>query len=104
MTKEITPEGPTTRRYTKQEKNQAVRLVFEFCKALGKAQGTVIWIADQLRYGTESLRRWVAQAEVDAWDVSDWERQVALQDALRTRFIENWCKVVQTVEHSKPLL
>jgi hypothetical protein len=26
------------------------------------------------------------------------------QDALRTRFIENWCKVVQTVEHSKPLL
>ena len=26
------------------------------------------------------------------------------QDALRTRFIENWCKVVQTVEHSNPLL
>jgi len=24
-------------------------------------------------------------------------------DALRTRFIENWCKVLQTREHSKPL-
>jgi hypothetical protein len=29
---------------------------------------------------------------------------VVSQDALRTRFIENWCKVVQTGEHSKPLL
>jgi hypothetical protein len=29
---------------------------------------------------------------------------VVSQDALRTRFIENWCKVVQTVEHSKPLV
>ncbi len=45
-----------------------------------------------------------AQAVGDAWDVSDWECQLALQDALRTRFIENWCKVVQTVEYSKPLL
>jgi hypothetical protein len=26
------------------------------------------------------------------------------QDALRTRFIEDWCKVLQTVEYSKPLL
>ena len=26
------------------------------------------------------------------------------RDALRTRFIENWCKVLQTVEHSKPVL
>jgi hypothetical protein len=36
--------------------------------------------------------------------VSDWEGQLVLQDALRTRFIENWCKVVRTVEFSKPLL
>jgi hypothetical protein len=64
----------------------------------------VVRTADQLRYGAESLRRWDTRAEVDAEDVSDWERQLVLQDALRTRFIENWCKVVQTVEHSKPLL
>ena len=43
-------------------------------------------------------RSWEAGtvAEVEAVSVS--------QDALRTRFIENWCKVVQTGEYSKPLL
>ena len=104
MTKEFTPGKPTTRRYAKQEKDQAVSLVFGLRKALGTSQITVIRIADQLQYGTESLRRWVAEAEVDAGDVSDWECRLGPQDALRTRFIENWCKVVQTVEHSKPLL
>ncbi len=68
MTREITSGIPTTRRYTKQEKDQAVRLVFELRKELGTTQGTVIPIADQLGYGTESVRRWVAQAEVDAGD------------------------------------
>ena len=34
-----------------------------------------------------------------------WVGSLAVpQDALRTRFIENWCKVVQTGGHSKPLL
>jgi hypothetical protein len=64
------------RRYRKREKDQTVRLVFEICKALGTSQGTVIRIADQLRYGTEPVRRCVAQAEVDAGDVSDWECQL----------------------------
>ena len=68
MSTEITPGRPTTRRYTKQEKDQAVRLVFELRKELGTTQGTVVRIADQLGYGSESLRRWVAQAEVDAGD------------------------------------
>jgi len=68
MTREITPGKPTTRRYTKQEKDQAVRLVFELRKELGTTQVTVIRIADQLGYGTESLRRWVAQAQIDAGD------------------------------------
>jgi transposase len=68
MATETTPGKPTTRRYTKEEKDQAVRLVFELRKELGTTQGTVVRIADQLGYGTESLRRWVAQAEVDAGD------------------------------------
>ena len=42
--------------------------MFELRKELGTTQGTVVRIADQLGYGTESLRRWVAQAEVDAGD------------------------------------
>ena len=55
--------------------------MFEPRKELGTARGTVVRIADQLRYGTESLRRSAAQAEVDAGDVSDWECQLTLQDA-----------------------
>jgi hypothetical protein len=61
-------------------------------------------IADQLRDGVESPRRSVAEAEVDARDVSGRECQLALQDALRTRFIENWRKMLQTGEHSKTML
>ena len=68
MTREITPGRPTTRRYTKDEKDQAVRLVFELRRELGTTQGTVIRIADQLGYGTESVRRWVADAEIEAGD------------------------------------
>jgi len=68
MTTEIAPGRPTTHRYTKQEKDQAVRLVFELRKELGTTQGTVVRIADQLGYCVEPLRRWVAQAEVDAGD------------------------------------
>ena len=104
VTKEITRGRPTLRRYCVEEKDQAVRLVFELRKDFGTTQGTVVQIADQLGYGTESFRRSVAQAEVDAGDMSDWECRLALQDALRTRFIENWCKMLQTVEYSKPLL
>ena len=68
MTKEITAGRPTTRRYGKDEKDQAVRLVFELRKELGTTQGTVVRVADQLGYGTESVRRWVAQAEIEARD------------------------------------
>jgi transposase len=68
MTKEITPGRPTTRRYAKEEKDQAVRLVFELRRELGTTQGTVVRVADQLGYGTESVRRWVAEAEIEAGD------------------------------------
>jgi transposase len=47
MSTEITPGLPTTCRQSKQEKDQAVRLVSEICRALGTAQGTVIRIAHQ---------------------------------------------------------
>jgi transposase len=68
MSKETTTGKPTTRRYTKDEKDQAVRLVFELRKELGTTQGTVVRIAEQLGYGTESVRRWVMDAEIDAGD------------------------------------
>ena len=43
-----------------------MRLVFQLRKEIGTSQGTVIRVADQLGYGAESVRRWVAQAEIDA--------------------------------------
>jgi transposase len=46
MTTEITPGKPITRRYTKQEKDQAVRLVFELRRELATSQGTVVPIAN----------------------------------------------------------
>ncbi len=70
MSIQMTPGKPTTRRYSKEEKDQAVRLVFQLRKELGTSQGTVIRIADQLGYGAESVRRWVGQAEIDAGDAA----------------------------------
>ncbi len=60
---------PTTRRYTPQEKDQAVRLVRQLCKELGTSQGTVKRVAEQLGYGVESVRTWVKQADIDDGDV-----------------------------------
>jgi transposase len=66
MSREVTAGKPTTRRYSQEEKDQAVRLVFQLRKELGTSQGTVVRVADQLGYGAESVRRWVSQAEIDA--------------------------------------
>lgn len=60
------PGKPTTRRYTDQEKEQAVRLVHQLQRELGSSQGTVRRVADQLGYGVESVRGWVKQAEIDS--------------------------------------
>ena len=56
---------PTTRRYSEQEKAQAVRLVWQLRAELGTDHGTVFRVASQLGYGTESVRAWVRQADID---------------------------------------
>jgi transposase len=56
---------PTTRRYSDEEKAQAVRLVGQLRAELGTDHGTVKRVADQLGYGTESVRSWVRQADID---------------------------------------
>ena len=65
MPNEIKPGRPTTRRYSPEEKAQAVRLVRQLREELGTSHGTVFRVARQLGYGTESVRAWVRQADID---------------------------------------
>ena len=84
MPKEVTPGKPNTRRYTPEEKAQAVRLVRQLRKELGTSQGTIQRVADQLGYGPESLRKWVQRAEDDAGEAPG----VTTVDAERMRQLE----------------
>jgi transposase len=65
MPAERVPGKPTTRRYSDQEKAQAVRLVRQLRAELGTEHGTVHRIAKQLGYGIESVRSWVRHADID---------------------------------------
>ena len=65
MPKEQSPGKPTTRRYSTEEKAAAVRMVRALRVELGNEHGTVHRVAQQLGYGTESVRLWVRQADVD---------------------------------------
>ena len=56
---------PKGRRYSPEEKEQAVRLVRTLRDELGTSHGTVQRVAEQLGYGVESVRSWVKQADVD---------------------------------------
>ena len=55
----------SSRRYSEVEKAQAVRLVRALRAELGTGRGTVRRVADQLGFGVESVRKWVAQADID---------------------------------------
>ncbi len=60
------PSGtPNSRRYSPEEKAQAVRMVRALRAELGTSQGTVKRVAAQLGYGIESVRQWVHRADVD---------------------------------------
>lgn len=65
MPKDRVPGRPTTRRYSEEEKAQAVRLVRQLRKERGTDHGSVQRVADQLGYGVETVRKWVNQADID---------------------------------------
>ena len=84
MPKEQSPGSPTTRRYSPEEKAQAVRLVRTLRAELGTEHGTVQRVAGQLGYGTESVRSWVKQADVDDGHVPG----VSTAEAARVKALE----------------
>lgn len=64
MSKQVSSGKPTSRRYSDDEKDQAVRLVRRLREELGTEHGTVKRVADQLGYGVESVRKWVHERDV----------------------------------------
>lgn len=84
MPKDTTPGKPTTRRYTPEEKAAAVRMVRTLRAELGTTQGTVQRVATQLGYGTESVRLWVRQADVDEGHTAG----ISTDDAARMKALE----------------
>src|SRR5205085_4516937 len=64
MPMERTAGKPTTRRYSPEEKQAAVRMVRSLQAETGMTHGAVRRVAEQLGYGVESVRSWAGQAEV----------------------------------------
>lgn len=57
--------APTSRRYSKAQKEQAVRLVRQLREETGEKHGAVQRVARQLGFGVETVRKWVKQADID---------------------------------------
>ena len=84
MSKDLPGRKPTARRYSPEEKAQAVRLVRQLRAELGTDHGTVKRVAAQLGYGVESVRNWVHQADVDEGRVGG----TTTEDAERIKKLE----------------
>src|SRR4051794_19247048 len=59
------PNSRFQRRYPAEMRERAIRMVHETIAENGERQGAVSRVAKQLGIGTESLRNWVKQADID---------------------------------------
>jgi transposase len=79
---------PSQRRYPPELRERAVRIVQQAIEESGERFGVITRVARQLGIGTESLRSWVRQAEIDGGQRSgvttqDKERIAALEREVR---------------------
>ena len=77
-----------SRRYTQDEKDNAVRLVRLRRAETGEKHGSVQAVAAQLGFGSESVRAWVRQADIDdgvtaGTSTADAERIKQLEQELK---------------------
>jgi transposase len=79
---------PAPKKYPDELRERAVRLVFEIRERSGQKTGSIAKVADQLGINRETLRSWIAQAEVnsgqrpgrsttDAQWIAELEREIA---------------------------
>ena len=62
----INRERRRPQRYPDELRERAVRMVFEVCEQTGEMHGVIARVARELGIGAESLRNWVARAEIDS--------------------------------------
>ena len=80
----ISQVSSTSRRYSPEFKERAVRMVRELRRETGQRQGAIQRVADQVGCGVESLRTWAKQAEIDAGE----QPGVSSAEAQRVKALE----------------
>jgi transposase len=78
------PDKPTSRRYSQEQEEQAVRLVRKIRTEKPHERGAVERVARQLGYGVESVRGWVKQADIDEGNTPG----VTTEEAARIKQLE----------------
>ena len=83
---------PTTRRYSPEFKERAVRMVCQLRAETGERHGTIQRVADQIGCGVESLCTRVNQAEIDAGETLPTHEPGGVQEEHTTSGAHRLCE------------